>query len=387
MDNYEYYLGGSLPLHAQTYVERQADKDLYQGLKNGDFCYVLNSRQMGKSSLRVKTMQRLKQENIACVSIDMTEIGTYDITPSEWYASIIDTILTALNLDDDFDIEEFWEGNNKLSNIKRFSKFIGENLLPSISQQIVIFIDEIDSTLSLPFNIDDFFAVVRDCYNKRADNSDYQRLTFAMIGVATPADLIKDKKRTPFNIGRAIKLTGFQLAEVEPLAKGLVDKTTNINKLMETVLDWTGGQPFLTQKVCKLISNSAEILPDGQEAEWVADVVKQRIIDNWQVHDDPEHLKTIRDRLLVNEKRASRLLGLYQQVSIPLPSPFLRGRPEEIPLPSPFLRGKPEEIPLPSPFLRGKPEEIPLPSPLERGRPGEIPLPSPFLRGKPEEIP
>ncbi|OZH52077.1 hypothetical protein AFK68_26715, partial [Hydrocoleum sp. CS-953] len=80
MNNYEYYIGGSLPIHATTYVNRQADNDLYQGLKNGDFCYVLNSRQMGKSSLRVKTIQRLQQENIACVSIDMTEIGTHDIT-------------------------------------------------------------------------------------------------------------------------------------------------------------------------------------------------------------------------------------------------------------------------------------------------------------------
>jgi len=317
MNKYEYYIGGSLPTNATTYVKRQADNDLYQGLKNGDFCYVLNSRQMGKSSLRVKTIQRLQQENIGCVSIDMTEIGTDDITPSEWYASIIDTILTGLNLDDDFDIEELWEANSQLSNVKRFSKFIGEILLPSISQNIVIFIDEIDSTLNLPFNIDDFFAVIRDCYNKRADNSDYQRLTFVTIGVTTPADLIKQKKRTPFNIGKSIKLTGFQLAEVEPLAKGLVEKNTNINKLMEAVLDWTGGQPFLTQKVCKLISNSPEIVPDGQEVEWVADLVKQRIIDNWQVHDDPEHLKTIRDRLLVNEKRASRLLGLYQKVLTP----------------------------------------------------------------------
>ncbi|NES71526.1 MAG: hypothetical protein F6K24_43165, partial [Okeania sp. SIO2D1] len=193
MNNYEYYLGGSLPLHATTYVKRQADEDLYQGLKNGYFCYVLNSRQMGKSSLRIKTIQRLQQDNIACVTIDMTEIGTDDITSSEWYASIIDTILTGLNLDDDFDIDELWDADSKLSNVKRFSKFIGEILLPSIYQNIVIFIDEIDSTLSLPFNIDDFFAVIRSFYNKRDNNSDYQRLTFAMIGVATPADLIKDK--------------------------------------------------------------------------------------------------------------------------------------------------------------------------------------------------
>ena len=76
----------------------------------------------------------------------------------------------------------------------------------------------------------------------------------------------------------------------------------------------------MTQKVCKLISQSPGIVPDGREAEWVANLVRQRIIDNWQVHDDPEHLKTIRDRLLVNKKQVSRLLGLYQEVLLSLES-------------------------------------------------------------------
>lgn len=81
--------------------------------------------------------------------------------------------------------------------------FLEEILLESVPQQIVIFIDEIDSVLSLPFNLDDFFALIRECYNQRADRPAYKRLTFALIGVATPSDLIQDKRRTPFNIGRS----------------------------------------------------------------------------------------------------------------------------------------------------------------------------------------
>nr|WP_315790613.1 AAA-like domain-containing protein [Fischerella sp. JS2] len=241
--NYEYQVGGSLPTDAPTYVRRQADQDFYAGLKGGDFCYVLNSRQMGKSSLRVQTMQQLQAEGFACAAVDITAIGTADITPEQWYAGVIDSLVGSFNLYTDFDLESWWYENSLLSPVQHLSKFFETVLLKRITENIVIFIDEIDSILSLQFNLDDFFAVIRDCYNRRADYPAYKRLSFALIGVSTPWDLIQDRRRTPFNIGRAVDLTGFQLEEAQPLGEGLAT-VGNPQALLKAVLEWTGDSRF-----------------------------------------------------------------------------------------------------------------------------------------------
>ncbi|MDJ0800737.1 MAG: GUN4 domain-containing protein [Calothrix sp. MO_167.B12] len=304
----QYIYSGSLPENASTYVTRAADRELYIGLKEGKFCYVLNSRQSGKSSLRVRTMQRLRNDGVECAAIDLSAGGIQNVPPEQWYADLIDTLIDSFGLDVDFG--DWWSEISDFTLVKRFRKFIEEILLAEIQENIVIFIDEIDSVISLNFPTDDFFAFIRACYNLRVDNPEYKRLTFCLLGVSSPGNLIKDKNRTPFNIGKAISLVGFKLDEVEPLIKGLEGKFSDSQGVIAEILNWTGGQPFLTQKLCQFMVEESE----QENPRTVAEVVKSRIIENWESQDEPEHLRTIRARILRNEERAGYLLELYQQI-------------------------------------------------------------------------
>jgi len=105
-----------------------------------------------------------------------------------------------------------------------------------------------------------------------------------------------------------------ELARLRPLFK-LDEKASRPNVLLQEVVSWTGGQPFLTQKLYQLLAEFEGLIGDGEEAATVQQLVQTRLINHWETQAASEHLKAIRFGLVRNKQcDPSSLLRLYQQI-------------------------------------------------------------------------
>jgi hypothetical protein len=87
-----YTVGGTVQAQeGGIYVERQADAELLRLCQQGSFAYVLTPRQLGKSSLMIRTAERLIEAEIRPVVIDLTQIGT-QLAADAWYGDFLDLV-------------------------------------------------------------------------------------------------------------------------------------------------------------------------------------------------------------------------------------------------------------------------------------------------------
>src|SRR5262249_57688744 len=119
---------------------------------------------------------------------------------------------------------------------------------------------------------------------------------------------IRDTRTTPFNIGRRIDLRDFTPEEASLLARGLRrDEKTNA-ALLKRILYWTGGHPYLTQRLCRAVAEDANV----KDARGVDRRCAEMFLSP-QARARDDNLLFVRERLLRSEVDLAGLLSLYSE--------------------------------------------------------------------------
>jgi formylglycine-generating enzyme required for sulfatase activity len=240
--------GGTLRPGMHVYIERPEDAELLRLLRDRQYVNVLSGRQMGKSSLMVRTIQK-QHDGVRTAAIDLAAELAGATSSETWFRGLINRIRRDLDLS--FDIGEFWASHPDDTAGQKLQRFFRDVVGVAFSGPVVIFLDEIDSTLKFDFT-DSLFTCLRGMYNERGLVPAYERVTFCLLGVATPNELIKDRRTTAYNVGTTLELRSFdsEVDDLGPLIRVLSNNPAIAAALLSRVLYWTGGQPFLTIRLC-----------------------------------------------------------------------------------------------------------------------------------------
>lgn len=267
------YTGGLL--ERSIYVERAADRSLPEALSAGEYCHILAPRQIGKTSLCFRAARKLTQKGVRCALVDVTAAGTPS-SSEEWYFGLVDEIARRLKLPDPLDA---WQKRAGVAPAQRFRDFL-RGLVEDDPEgpPLVVFLDEIEMVRLAPVDVDDFLLILRSFHEERGQSPALSRLTFCLIGVTTPNDLIKNKSVTPFNVSKPIRVDDFTRAECDALAPGLAAVDASASALLDAVYAWTDGHPYMTMRACFEIARRMKAVRGSEQAA-VDALVRELFLD------------------------------------------------------------------------------------------------------------
>ena len=300
-----------VPLHAVRagYVERRADKLLFDTVFSGRYAHVVAPDRSGKSSLVAATIARLESHGCKVAILDLAQIGERDggTDSGRWYYSVAYRLLRQLRIR--YDLQSWWQDKSFLSNRQRLCEFYSEVILQHVEEPIVVFVDEIQCIENLPY-ADELLTSIRAAHNARATDPDFTRLTFVLLGECDPVSLMQEAELSPFNVTQQVLLNDFSRDDLRLFGTELNLSAAAAEAALDRIYYWTHGQPYLSQKLARAVARE----PTPEDVTKMVDrLVTLQLAGRAALHSEP-HMSHIHRAIVNDKKRRESLLNLYGKI-------------------------------------------------------------------------
>jgi serine/threonine protein kinase len=251
-------VGGAVPLESSFYIERPTDEKFRSALTRRDsIVLVKGARQVGKTSLLARGLQKAREAGTKVVLVDFQNLGPEDLAS---FGSLLLSFANAFadQLDLDVSPAAVWKADRSAgANLELFLRY---EVLAKVPSSVAWGLDEVDRLFTCGFG-SEVFGLFRSWHNKRALDPEgpWRHLTLA-IAYATEAHLfITNLNQSPFNVGTRLQLDDFtpeQTAELDRRYDSPLGGADGVERLYGL----TGGHPYLTHRALyEMVSNGLDL--------------------------------------------------------------------------------------------------------------------------------
>lgn len=252
---------GSMDPESTFYVQRQGDQIALGAIqRQGVTVTIKGPRQMGKSSLLLKTVDQAIQADKRVAYIDFQLFDDAALGDADrFYQQFCLTITQQLELPSR--IDDFWL--EELGNNQRCTRYMQTYVLKELQQPFVLAMDEVDRIFDRKFR-SDFFAMLRNWHNNRGlplpAMKVWKQFDLVLVTATEPYHLIADLHQSPFNVGEVISLKDFTAEQVADLNQR---HGSPLNSGQESQLfALLNGHPYLIRKALYLAASGQKTIDE-----------------------------------------------------------------------------------------------------------------------------
>jgi hypothetical protein len=306
------YPSGAVPLHSPYYIDRSpAEEQIEREIrKGGALARIEAPREMGKTSLLLRVLDRAEKGGIRTVNLDFARVDREIFGHLDrflrWFCTNI-----ARELGLEMRIEDYRDDNigSKVS-----CSFFLRDLLARLDRPLVLAYDEVDLLLEYPELARDVLPLLRSWYEGAKHGAIWQKLRQIVVhshDTYTPLHY----HQSPFNVGLPIYLSGFTLDQLNTLAEryGVHWTIDGAKALMALV----NGHPSLSHIALYHLSSREITLPRLLgDPSIAAEIYRDHLEHHWRALQREPELMTLFQSLLKSREaidleplRARRLIG------------------------------------------------------------------------------